>query len=134
MSAAHRCGQPARAAEIGQRALDAAARNKTADFGLRRLVEQVTTEESRFGIAVRATSRQRPAVPESTREAKAAMSEPGNTFNNFNINFNNEGAQIENEVAQVNAKSIHYYAKPITDQPAERADDTETGDDEQQGA
>ena len=51
MRAACRCGQSARAEEIGQSALEAAGRHdKSADFKLRRLAERVRAEECPDGI------------------------------------------------------------------------------------
>lgn len=106
MRAACRCGQSARAEEIGQWALEAAGRHdKSADFKVRRLMERVRAEEppdgSAFGVEPESASR-RPAVSAPTAEEPSAMSDSGSTFN-----FNNAGATIGQQVGVLNGPIIN---------------------------
>jgi hypothetical protein len=117
MRAAHRCGQPTQAEDIGQRALAAAERvDKQADFALKRLVARVTEEE---------TSDEANTKPRaSTRKGREAVSESDTT-----INFYNEGAEIEHQTGK-HVGSINYYASPEKAEENSRADDDEAADGE----
>lgn len=106
MRAACRCGQSARAEEVGQWASDAAGRHdKSADFKVRRLMERVRAEErpggTDFGVEPESGSR-RPAVSAPTAEEPAAMSDSGSTFN-----FNNAGATIGQQVGVLHGPVIN---------------------------
>jgi hypothetical protein len=97
MRAARRCGQPARAEEIGQWALEAAARHdKSADLKVRRLMERVRAEEPPGGTASR-------AEPATTGEP-AAMRGSGSTFN-----FYNAGATIGQQIPEHHGPIINNY-------------------------
>lgn len=89
MRAACRCGQLARAEEIGQWAQEAAGRHdKSADFKMRRLMERVRAEEPADGTAFGVKP--------------AAMSDSGSTFN-----FNNAGATIGQQVGVLHGPIIN---------------------------
>jgi hypothetical protein len=106
MRAACRCGQPARAEEIGQWALEAAGRHdESAGFKVRRLMERVRAEESPDGATSRAeptSASRRPAISTPTAEEPAAMPDSGSTFN-----FNNAGATIGQQVGVLHGPIIN---------------------------
>jgi hypothetical protein len=106
LRAAYRCGQPVRAREIGQWALEAATcHDKSADPRVRRLIEHVAAEESHERPAFRpgtATANQRPAISTPTTEDPAAMPDSGNVFN-----FNNAGATIGQQVGVLHGPIIN---------------------------
>jgi hypothetical protein len=108
LRAAYRCGQPARASEIGQWALETAARHdKSADPRVRRLTERVAAEESHGCDAFRAgtaTANQRPAISTPTTVESAATPDSGNVFN-----FNNAGATIGQQVGALDGSIINNY-------------------------
>jgi hypothetical protein len=119
MSAAFRCGQATRAAEIGQWALDAAARfDKSADFKVKRLAEEVRSEESRNEAATGPRA--------STRRDRRAVSEPGTTITS---NYYNQGATIEFQIGHVG--SIHKHASPEKTGSNSWTDDNDPTDEEQ---
>ena len=108
LRAAYRCGQPARAREIGQWALEAAAcHDKSADPKVRRLTEHVAAEESdgrnAFGAGT-ATAYRRPAISTPTTEEPAVMPNSGNISN-----FNNAGATIGQQIGTLSGSIINNY-------------------------
>ncbi|MGD0244150.1 MAG: hypothetical protein ABSB59_28045 [Streptosporangiaceae bacterium] len=114
MRAAHRCGQPTEAEDIGQRALGAAERfDKQADFALKRLVERVREEETSDAANTRPRA--------SARKDRGAVSETGSTFN-----FYNDGATIQSLTGQVG--TVNYYARPEQAGENSRADNDEAAD------
>jgi hypothetical protein len=108
LRAAYRCGRPARAREVGQRALGAATRlDQSADFWVRRLVERVVDEESHGSIAfpaAAATSSQRPAMSRPVAPESGAMPSSGNTFT-----FNNAGATIGQQIGAFSGSIINNH-------------------------
>jgi hypothetical protein len=107
MRAACRCGQPARADEIGRWALESAGRlDKSAEVKLRPLVERVRAEENPGGTAFPsepATVRRRPAVSAPIVEEPVARGDSGSTFN-----FNNAGAEIGTQIGAHHGSIINY--------------------------
>jgi hypothetical protein len=117
MRAACRCGQPARAAQIGQQALEAAERfDKSADFKVKRLVDRVRSEEGRDEAS---TGRRA-----SSRRDREAVSEPSSTQH-----FHNEGAEIGIQIGHLG--SFYNNARPGKSGENSRADDHDPAEDEQ---
>lgn len=108
LRAAYRCGRPARAREVGQWALEAAARlDRSADSWMQRLVERVVAEESHGSTAfpaATATASQRPAVSTPAVQEPAAMPGSGSTFT-----FNNANATIDQQIGALTGSIINNY-------------------------
>lgn len=98
MRAAYRCGQAARAVEVGQWATAAATRfDKAADFKIRRLVERVRDEECGADATAQPSS--------SARKGRKTMSDPERASNYLD----NRGARIGIQIGQ-SYGSVHYHA------------------------
>jgi DNA-binding SARP family transcriptional activator len=106
LRAAYRCGLPVRAREVGQQALETAARlDLSADFWVRRLVERVAAEESRGSTpfpAPTATESQRPAMSAPAAPEPTAMPSSGSGFT-----FNNPGATIGQQIGTLTGSIIN---------------------------
>lgn len=115
LRAAYRCGHPARAREVGQQALEAAARlGGSADFEVRRVAERVAGEESAGSTAFPAAASTAAAVSRPAAQEPAAKPGSASTFT-----FNNAGATIGQQVGALTGSIINDYrsARPKQAEP-----------------
>jgi hypothetical protein len=129
LRAAYRCGRPARAREVGQWALEAAARlDRSTDFWVQRLVERVVAEESHESTGsatVTAPAGRRSAMSTPAEQEPAAMPDSRNTFT-----FNNAGATIDQQIGALTGSIINNYGSAQRQQAGQFG---ATGDDEPDG-